>query len=100
MAKVDVDIDSINKDLVPISSTLVSNIKSVQSNATGIDFPDSDYNCSNIVSKIDDCVDNSEKYEKWVNSLGESYNKAFTDGVESISSNKVEEVQKVSIVVK
>lgn len=95
MSKVNIDVEKINNELIPSSKSLLSSIKSTYSKSLGISFPEGDYGWNNAISRLDDCVEMTDKYVNWINSIYEGYNKAFTDGVESISSNKIGEVTKI-----
>jgi len=100
MVKVNINIDKIENALKDYSAKEAYLIKTVQSNASRVSFPEGDYGWGNVVEKIDDCVEKANKYVSWVNKISSEYSKTFTSGAENISSNKIKEVPINTIIVK
>ena len=62
MAKVDIDTDLMNNELLPVVADEVKHMNNALSNAQTISFPDSGFGWGNIINNISECVTLSNKY--------------------------------------
>lgn len=100
MAKVNIDTDLMNNELLPMVTDEVKHINNALSNAQTISFPDSGFGWGNIINNISECVTLSNKYSNWINRVYSSYNKNIIDNVDALTKLQMEEVKKRESIVK
>lgn len=94
MAKVDIDTDKISSDLIPLAREQYGKIVSARGNASKVSIPNDAYNWSDVYSKIDDCVTQSDKYLKWIENLNTSYVNDITNKVDEFNTIEIESISK------
>jgi hypothetical protein len=99
MSKITIDIDKINKDLIPNAKTQKSNVLNALIYAKKVNFPNGDFNWGDISSKLDDCVSNSDKYLQWIEGQSRKFSNNINNIIEDVSLIDIEEVKKNNIIV-
>lgn len=94
MSKVDIDTDKISNDLIPLAREQYGKIVSARGNASKVSIPNDAYDWGSVYSKIDDCVSQSDKYLKWIESINTSYVNDITNKVDDINNIQIENISK------
>ena len=66
MSKVKVDTDKIGKELLPIAGGARNNLIRARNFASGVSYPYGEFDWRNIYNRIDDCVDQIDRYVRWI----------------------------------
>jgi hypothetical protein len=97
MSKITIDTDKINKDLIPIAKTQQSNISNALIYSKKVNYPNGEFNWSDVSSKIDDCVSKSNKYLQWIEEQSRKFSNNINNIIEDVSLIDIEEVKKNNI---
>ena len=100
MSKVKIDTDKIDNTLLPIAKNDHSQIASARSFASKVSFPYGEFEWKNIYNQIDACVEKTNKYINWMDSVSKSAVSSITSSLEDITAIKVDPIVTNNITVK
>ena len=92
MTKIMVDTDKIDKSLLSQVQNAKTNISNTKQNAEGVNFPNNEYNWSDITSKIGDCEEELIKYINWITEVNNNYKNNINDFKENLEKIKIEKL--------
>ena len=93
MAKVDIDTDKFNNELLPLAFQAWNQINLAMQYGGDVNFPNDEYSWSwNIQDRIRDCNDLAAKYKDWAAGVKDKFINNITNGLDDISSITVDEI--------
>lgn len=100
MAKIEINTDLMQKELLPLVSEELKTINDTLSSAQEIYFPDSSLGWGNIISNISDCVRLANKYNNWVNRIHSSFTNNINENLEILNNFKTDDIKRKGNIVK
>ena len=100
MAKVVVDTEMIDNDLIPQAKTARQDIAITKKNAQRVNIPNNDFNWSEIISEISDCEDQTKKYINWISNENTKYKNTINTTTDKLNEIEIEELKFIEMTVK
>lgn len=93
MTKIMVDTEKIGKDLINDVKKTKSYITYAKQTAQKVNFPNDEYDWSNITSHISDCEDELNKYINWMNELNKNYKSNINEFIDKLDKIQVDKLE-------
>jgi hypothetical protein len=100
MAVILLDTDKINNELVPLAENKLGNINSASDISKKVVLENGESNWTTISNQLEECANQTKKYIEWLKNINITYVNTINNGIETINSAKIEEIDKCKLVVK
>ena len=92
MPKVEIDVDKINRDLLPLTTKTINQLSTVCNLASRVRYPSDDFGWSKVVGGLKDCNNSISIFNTWMQNTNANLNKSLQEEMEELQSIVIDPV--------
>lgn len=100
MSKVKYNGNKITNIIKPAIINSISHLNSAIEVASGVSFPNDEFNFGNVKADLNDCLSSSKKYQNWISTINTNFDTIFNNEEIAIQEIKVNSVKQRNSIVK
>ena len=100
MSKVKYNGNNIINIIKPAIINSIGHLNSAIEVASGVSFPNDEFNFGNVKADLNDCLSSSKKYQNWISTINTNFDTIFNNEEIAIQEIKVNSVKQRNSIVK